>query len=68
MSTKLSQNVCNRNILDEFDYGFNRTRTVLVICLEFAKNAESNFVYTLATANVDQLVPNIVLMYVTVRS
>ena len=36
--------------------------------LEFAKNAESNFVYNLATANVDQLVPNIVLMYVTVRS
>ena len=36
--------------------------------LEFAKIAESNFVYTLATANVDQLVPNMVLMYVTVRS
>ena len=36
--------------------------------LEFAKNAESNFVYTLATANVDQLVPNMVLMYVTLRS
>ena len=36
--------------------------------LEFAKNAESNFVYTLATVNVDQLVPNIVLTYVTVRS
>ena len=36
--------------------------------LEFAKDAESNFVYTLATANVDQLVPNMVLMYVTVRS
>ena len=36
--------------------------------LEFAKDAESNFVYTLATANVDQLVPNMFLMYVTVRS
>ena len=36
--------------------------------LEFAKNAESDFFYTLATANVDQLVPNMVLMYVTVRS
>ena len=68
MSTKLSQNVCNHKILDEFDYGFNRTGTVLVIALEFAKNAESNFDYTLATVNVDQLVPNIVLMYVTVRS
>ena len=38
--------------------------------LEFGKIAKStcNFVYTLATANVDQLVPNTVLMYVTVRS
>ena len=36
--------------------------------LEFAKDAESNFVYTLATAKVDQLIPNIVLMYSTVRS
>ena len=39
-----------------------------LFALEFAKNAESDFVYTLATANVDQLVPNMVLMYVTVRS
>ena len=36
--------------------------------LEFGKIAESNFVYTLATANVDQLVPNMILMYVTLRS
>ena len=33
--------------------------------LEFAKMQNFNFVYTLATANVDQLVPNMVLMYVT---
>ena len=31
-----------------------------LLAFEFAKIAESNFVYTLATANVDQLVPNIV--------
>ena len=36
--------------------------------LEFAKDAESNFVHTLATVNVDQLKPNMVLMYMTVRS
>ena len=36
--------------------------------LEFGKIAVSNVVYTLATANVNQLVPNMVLMYVTVRS
>ena len=28
ISTKLSQNVCDHKILDEFDYGFNQTRTV----------------------------------------
>ena len=39
-----------------------------LFALEFGKTAEPNFVYTLATANVDQLVPNMVLMYVTVRS
>ena len=39
-----------------------------LFALEFGKTAESNFIYTLATANVDQLVPNMVLMYVTVRS
>ena len=39
-----------------------------LFALEFGKIAESNFFYTLATANVDQLVPNMVLMYVTIRS
>ena len=36
-----------------------------LFALEFAKIAESNFVYTLATANVDHLVPNMVLIYMT---
>ena len=36
--------------------------------LEFAKIAESDFVYTLASTNVDQQVPNMVTIYVTVRS
>ena len=39
-----------------------------LFALEFGKIAESNFVYTLAIANVDQLVPNMVFMYVSVRS
>ena len=33
--------------------------------LEFAKIAESNFVYTIASTNVDQLVPNMVTVYIT---
>ena len=35
--------------------------------LEFAKIAESDFVYTLASTNVDQLVPNMFTMYMTMR-
>ena len=36
--------------------------------LELAKIAESDFVYTLASTNVDQLVPNMVTIYMTIRS
>ena len=39
-----------------------------LFALEFAKVAESNFVYTLATANVDQLVPSMVTIYMTMSS
>ena len=36
--------------------------------LEFGKIAESDFVYTLASANIKQSAPNLVKMYVTIRS
>ena len=36
--------------------------------LEFGKLAESDFVYTLASTNIDQSAPNLVKMYVTIRS
>ena len=36
--------------------------------LEFANIAESDFVYTIASTNVDQLVPNMVTVYMTMRS
>ena len=32
ISTKLGQNVCDHKISDEFDYGYNWTRTGRVIC------------------------------------
>ena len=35
--------------------------------LEFGKTAESDFVYTLASTNIDQSAPNLVKMYVTIR-
>ena len=36
--------------------------------LEFAKIAESDFLYTIASTNADQLVPNMVIVYMTMRS
>ena len=39
-----------------------------LFALEFAKIVEPNFVYTIASTNVDQLVPNMVTVYMTMRS
>ena len=39
-----------------------------LFALEFAKVAEFDFVYSLASTNVDQLVPNMVTIYMTMRS
>ena len=36
--------------------------------LEFGKIAESDFVYTVASTNIDQSTPNLVKMYVIIRS
>ena len=39
-----------------------------LFALEFGKIAESDFVYTLASTTIDQSTPNLVRMYVTIRS
>ena len=38
-----------------------------LFALEFGKNAESDFVYTLASTNFNQSAPNLVKMYMTIR-
>ena len=38
-----------------------------LFALEFGKIAESDFVYTPASTNIDQSAPNFVKMYVTIR-
>ena len=38
-----------------------------LFALEFRKIAESDFVYTPASTNIDQSAPNLVKMYVTIR-
>ena len=39
-----------------------------LFALGFGKIAESDFVYTLASTNIDQSIPNLVKMYVTIQS
>ena len=39
-----------------------------LFALEFGKIAETDFVYTLACTNINQSAPNLVKMYVTIRS
>ena len=39
-----------------------------LFALEFGKIAESNFIYTLASTNINQSAPNLVKMYLTIRS
>ena len=39
-----------------------------LLALEFGKIAESDFVYTLASTNINQSAPNLVKIYVTIRS
>ena len=38
-----------------------------LFALEFGKIAESDFVYTLASTNINQSAPNLVKMYMTIR-
>ena len=38
-----------------------------LLAFEFGKIAESDFVYTPASTNIDQSAPNLVKMYVTIR-
>ena len=38
------------------------------LALEFGKIAESDFVYTLASTNINQSGPNLVKIYMTIRS
>ena len=39
-----------------------------LFALEFGKIDETNFVYTVASPNINQSAPNLVKMYVTIRS
>ena len=48
--------------------GHIEAENLQLFTLEFGKIAESDFVYTLASTNIDQSAPNLVKMYMTIRS
>ena len=68
ISTRLGQRIYDHKISDEFDYGTNRTRTGWVVCPWIRKFAIFDFVYTLASANIDPSVPNLATIYMPIRS
>ena len=47
--------------------GQTKSEHTELFALEFGKIAESDFVYTPASTNIDQSAPNLVKMYVTIR-
>ena len=68
ISTKLGSYICDHKISEEVDYGTNQTRTVRVVCPLIRKFAIFYFVYTLASANIDQSVPNLATIHMPIRS
>ena len=66
LALEFGQNVCNHKISDEFDYGSNQTRTELS-ALEL-ENAPYLTLFTLASANIDQSVPNLATIYIPIKS
>ena len=65
---KLGNNIYAHKVSDEFDCGTIESENPELFALEFGKIAESDFVYTLASTNIDQSMPNLIKMYVTIRS
>ena len=58
----------DHKISNEFDYGSNRTKIVWLICPWIRKIAIFDFVYTLASANIDQSVLNLATIYMPIKS
>ena len=68
ISTKLGQNIYDHKMSNEFDFGFNWTRTTRVFCPWMKKIAIFHLVYTLASTDINQSAPNLFKIYMTIRS
>ena len=54
--------------MNELDYGTNQREHPDLFALEFGKIAETDFVHTLASTNINQSAPNLVKMDVIISS
>ena len=64
MSTKLGHKISQMSsIMEQI-----KPEGLELFVIEFRKIAESDFVYTLASTNINQSAPNLVKIYVTIRS
>ena len=68
ISTKLGQNVYDYKSSDEFYNGTNRTRTVGVVCPWIRKFAIFDNVCLIASANIDQSLPNLATIHMPMRA
>ena len=66
VSTKLGQNIYVLHNLNEFDHGSDWTGTTGVICFELGKIATFDFVYSLASTNINQSAPNLVTINMSI--
>ena len=64
----IQHNIYDQQISDKFNHGYNRTRTFELFALELKEIAEFDFVYTLASTNINQSAPDLVKMYVAIRT
>ena len=58
----------DQQILNEFFMGPIGLESLELFALELGKNTEVDYIYTVTPTNINQLAPNLVKMYMTVRS
>ena len=66
VSTKPGQNIYVQQNLNEFDHGSDWTGTTGLFALELGKIATFDFVYSLASTNINQSAPSLVTMNMSI--
>ena len=68
VSIKLGQNIYVQQNLNEFDHGPIGPEQLELFALELGKIAAFDFVYSQASTNINQSAPNLVTVYMSIRS